>query len=134
MADTPTPQLPKEKPQVQQEAPKKNAGEIFLEEVSRIPERRSQSWWRTVALIPLLAVFTGLVIGGIFITFTTPAVYEAVSLGDALATAWRAVSLAYSSLFEGAIGNPVQIVQALQSGDGLAIRRAFNPILESLVT
>ena len=29
--------------------------------------------------------------------------------------------------------NPVRIVTALQSGDALAIRRAFNPIFESLV-
>jgi general nucleoside transport system permease protein len=42
--------------------------------------------------------------------------------------------VAYSALFNGSIGNPAQIIQALQSGDDLAIRRAFNPFLESLVT
>jgi general nucleoside transport system permease protein len=136
LADQTNPQEPKDKPQAEQGAPKKNAAEIFLEEVSRMPEKRSRSWWSTVALIPLLAVFTGLVIGGIFIIITTPAVYDAfdVSFGQGLSAAWQTVSVAYSSLFNGAIGNPAQIIQALQSGDGLAIRRAFNPILESLVT
>lgn len=134
MADQLNPQAEKGKLQSQPEAPKKNAGSIFLEEVSRVPERRSSSWWRTVALVPLLAVFTGLVIGGIFIVFTTPAVYEAASFGEALATAWQSVSVAYASLFEGALGNPAQILTALQSGDGMAIQRAFSPILESLVT
>jgi general nucleoside transport system permease protein len=116
--------------------PKKNAGEIFLEEVSKTPEKRSRSWWTQVALVPLLAVFTGLVIGAIFIILTTPAVYDAFdeSVGQGISTAWRTVSVAYSALFNGSIGNPATIISALQSGDELAIRRAFNPFLESLVT
>jgi simple sugar transport system permease protein len=40
---------------------------------------------------------------------------------------------AYLALFYGSIGNPARIVSALQSGDALAIKKAFNPILESLV-
>jgi len=135
LADQTNPQEKNGKSQAEQSPPKKNAGEIFLEEVSRTPDKRGRSWWSSVALIPLLAVFTGLIIGGIFIILTTPAVYAAfdVSFGNGLATAWHTVSVAYTALIHGSIGNPAQIAQALQSGDDLAIRRAFNPILESLV-
>jgi hypothetical protein len=58
-------------PQDENDEPQKNAGEIFLEEVSKTPEKRSRTWWTQVAFIPLLAVFTGLVFGAIFIIFTT---------------------------------------------------------------
>ena len=40
---------------------------------------------------------------------------------------------AYWALFTGAIGDPVRIIQALQSGEAAEIRRAFNPFFESLV-
>jgi simple sugar transport system permease protein len=40
---------------------------------------------------------------------------------------------AYAALFTGSIGDPVKIINAIQSGDSLAIRRAFNPFFESLV-
>jgi general nucleoside transport system permease protein len=84
----------------------------------------------------LLAVFTGLVFGAIFIIFTTADVYDAFgeSFGQGISVAWQTVSVAYTALFNGSIGNPAQMIQALQSGEGLAIRRAFNPFLESMVT
>ncbi len=90
--------------------------------------------WRTIS-VPLLAVLTGLIIGGIFIAATTESVYAAfgrgvfVGLGEAL----RVVGQSYAALFTGSIGSPVRMVNALFSGDGLEIRRAFNPFLESLV-
>jgi simple sugar transport system permease protein len=89
-----------------------------------------------VLLIPLLAVFTGLVIGAFFIIFTTEAVYAAFQqgIGAGLATSWRVVIESYNALFVGAFGSPAQMVAALQSGEAIAIRRAFNPFLESLVT
>jgi general nucleoside transport system permease protein len=123
-------------PQDENDEPQKNAGEIFLEEVSKTPEKRSRTWWTQVAFIPLLAVFTGLVFGAIFIIFTTADVYDAFgeSFGQGISVAWQTVSVAYTALFNGSIGNPAQMIQALQSGEGLAIRRAFNPFLESMVT
>ncbi|MCB0058346.1 MAG: ABC transporter permease [Caldilineaceae bacterium] len=86
-------------------------------------------------LIPVLAVFTGLILGAIIIIFTTEAFYEAwaVSPGEGLRTAWTAVSDAYVALFTSALGSPARIVAALREGDALEIRRAFNPFLESLV-
>jgi simple sugar transport system permease protein len=130
------PQKDNGKPQEDKGAPKPGAGQIFLDEVTHPPEKHGSSWFSRIALIPLLAVLTGLIFGALFIIFTTPAVYDAfeVSFGQGIATAWDTVSVAYTALFNGSIGNPAQMVRALQSGDDLAIRRAFNPFLESLVT
>ncbi|MBN2548273.1 MAG: ABC transporter permease [Anaerolineales bacterium] len=123
---------PSEKP------PKKDAGRIFLEELlsplkpggKQSPQRprRSQAF-----LIPLLAIVTGLILGGLIIALTTEDVYRAKSIGGALVAAGRAVGESYAALFTGSIGDPVRIVNALQSGESLAIRRAFNPFFESLV-
>jgi general nucleoside transport system permease protein len=136
LADQFDPQEENGKPQEDKGAPKPGAGQIFLEEVTHPPEKHGSSWFSRIALIPLLAVLTGLIFGALFIIFTTPAVYDAfeVSFGQGIATAWDTVRVAYTALFNGSIGNPAQMVRALQSGDDLAIRRAFNPFLESLVT
>jgi len=90
--------------------------------------------WQTM-LIPFLAVITGLIIGAIFIILTSEEVYAGFgqSFGSGIAASWLALSKSYGALFEGSFGNPVNIISALQSGDALAIRRAFNPFLESLV-
>ena len=122
---------------------KPNAGKIFLEELIRRGDggngnekrgRRFSSIFRML-IIPVLAVITGLIFGAIFIILTTEEVYAAFgqSIGAGLLESWRVVAASYTALFNGAIGNPVQIFDALRSGDSLAIRRAFNPILESLV-
>ncbi len=54
-----------------------------------------------------------------------------------LKAAWQSVKVAYVALFEGAIGNPKQMVRALAAwieGDGSLLNRAFYPLSESLVT
>ncbi len=118
---------------------KQDAGKILIEELTpqgRNKKKNKEARRRgQVVLIPLLAVLTGLIVGGIFIILTTEDVYTAFgqSIGAGLLTSWKAVSVAYKSLFEGAIGNPARIVAAVQSGDELEIRRSFNPFLESLV-
>jgi general nucleoside transport system permease protein len=94
--------------------------------------------WRAIQrtlLIPALAVFTGLLLGAILIILTSESVYAAFgqSIGAGLATSWQVVAAAYGSLFAGALGNPSRISAAFESGDALAIRRAINPVLESLV-
>lgn len=83
----------------------------------------------------MLATFTGLVIGAFFIIFTSTDVYAgfAQSFGSGLVASWNAVASAYTALFTGAIGDPSAVVAALKSGNSLAIKKAFNPILESLV-
>ncbi|MEN6478995.1 MAG: ABC transporter permease [Anaerolineales bacterium] len=54
-----------------------------------------------------------------------------------LKAAWHSVKTAYVALFEGSIGNPKQMVQALAAwlkGDPSLLSRAFYPLSESLVT
>ncbi|HSB89031.1 MAG TPA: ABC transporter permease [Anaerolineales bacterium] len=121
---------PKPKPQP------RNAGKILLEELAGGPPETSRGRrLRRALLVPVLAVVTGLLLGGLFIILTSEEVYAAFGRGvfTGLGTAFVVAGRAYAALFTGAIGDPVRIVTALQSGDALAIRRAFNPILESLV-
>jgi simple sugar transport system permease protein len=88
-----------------------------------------------VVLVPALAVLSGLILGGVLIALTSQEVWQAfqVSVLQGIGTSFAVVFRAYAALFAGAFGNPVQMVVALQSGDPLAVRRAFNPILESMV-
>ncbi len=120
-----------------QEPKKKGAGEILLEEINGKPPEGSSSrrkLGQTLA-IPVLAIFSGLVLGAIIIAVTSESVYTAWAQSPlaAFGAAWEEVRIAYTALFTGSIGDPARIIAALQSGDSLEIRRAFNPFLESLV-
>ena len=130
---TPTGKSATDKPGEQKPA---DATKALLDEINR-PAAGAGPWaaFRQLALTPLLAVLTGLVIGGIFIILTTEEVYRAFGQGPGagLSTAWWTIANAYSALFSGSIGDFGRIFTALGSGDGLEIRRAFNPFLESLV-
>ncbi len=56
--------------------------------------------------------------------------------GVGLKAAWRAVRVAYVALFEGSIGNPKEMVQAVAAwtrGDPSLLNRAFYSLSESLV-
>jgi general nucleoside transport system permease protein len=114
---------------------KKNVGEIFLEELTGQGPKHKKRGLGQVILIPILAVFTGLVIGAIFILLTTVEVYTAFghSFFEGLRVSWSTVAIAYSALFDGSIGSPAAMIAAIQSGDQKAWITAFNPILESLV-
>lgn len=111
-----------------------DSGQVLLEELSKTSGTGWAGMFRSV-LIPVLAVFTGLVIGGIFIAATTEEVYAAFreSIGAGFGASWDIVSLSYRALFEGSIGSPSRIMAAISSGDGEEIRRSINPFLESLV-
>ncbi len=104
---------------------KKNAGKIFLEEVSKSP-----------LTLTFLAIFSGLLLGGILVAVTTVEVYQAFDISfwagikSAAAAAWST----YEALFYGSVGNPGKIVEAIRGGEAKEIRRAFNPFFESLVT
>lgn len=115
---------------------KPDAAKVFLEELTSRPDEGGSFWRRTwqALSIPLLAIFSGLLLGAILIALTSQNVYTAWTQSpiEALRVSWMEVRLAYSSLFSGSIGDPGRIVSALQSGDELEIRRAFNPFLESL--
>ena len=85
-------------------------------------------------LIPILAVFTALVIGGLIIVVTDAAVYAAFregGLGAGLAAAWRSISVAYSALFSGSLGSAAAISESLVAATpyifaGLAVAVGFR--------
>ena len=102
---------------------KKDAGKIFLEEVSKSP-----------LTVTILAIFTGLLLGGLLVAVTTEDVYAA--FGD---SPWEAIKIGsnaawktYVALFNGSVGNPTKIIEAFRGGDPETIRRAVNPFFESL--
>jgi len=86
-------------------------------------------------LIPILAIVSGLLLGGLIVAVSSKDFYEVWStsplqaIGNGLKAAWES----YVTLFAGAFGNPSKMAAAFQSGDALIIRRAFNPFFESLV-
>jgi simple sugar transport system permease protein len=94
-------------------------------------------------LIPTLAVFIGLVIGGLVIAATDAGVAEAFknfssNPGAAFKSIWTAIATAYGALFYGSLGSPREIIagyKILQStGDNAALMKAIYPLTESLVT
>jgi len=91
-------------------------------------------------LLPLLAIFTALVIGGIIIAFSIPETLEVWSTQGAsagFAASWEQVKTAYVSLFQGAFGQWSQMSEAIRiyrnTGENTELLRAFRPISESLV-
>lgn len=94
-------------------------------------------------LIPVLAVFTGLVIGALFIVFTDLSVLPAwrnffSAPGEALKLSWQAVIKAYGALFAGSLGRPADIIEGFKAlfstGDPALLYKSIYPITESLVT
>jgi ABC-type uncharacterized transport system permease subunit len=92
--------------------------------------------------LPLLSVFTALVIGGFIIIFSSPDVLEAWGSffqrpGTALSMSLSLVRDAYVALFEGAFGSPARMVKAfstwIASGETRPLLDAFRPLSESLV-
>ncbi len=115
---------------------KPNVVGIFLEELKKgfNPKGKKNSVWQSL-LIPFLAIVTGLVFGAIFNVITNVEVYSAfkTSFLSGLNMAWKTASVSYIALFQGAIGSPDKIIEALRSKDQALIFAAFAPILESLV-
>ncbi|RJP47483.1 MAG: ABC transporter permease [Anaerolineaceae bacterium] len=94
-------------------------------------------------LVPILAVFTGLVIGGIVIAVTDKGVAAAfgnfsADPGGVFKAAWSAVATAYGALFYGSLGSPREIIEGIRiyqsTGDNAAFLKAIYPFTESLVT
>jgi ABC-type uncharacterized transport system permease subunit len=109
------------------EKPKKDTRSkvgIFFEEVSK-----------SSLIVPILAIFCGLLLGGLMVALATEDVYMTWSesplqaIGNGFKAAWES----YVTLFTGALGSPSRIIDAIQLGDPLEIRRAINPFFESLV-
>lgn len=103
---------------------KKNSFAIFLDELSR----------NSMTVI-VLAILTGIVLGGVLVAFTSDSVYAAfnVSIWEGIKAAFLTAINTYRALFTGSFGDPARIQAALESGDPLLIRRAFSPFFESLV-
>jgi general nucleoside transport system permease protein len=110
--------------QTEETVEQKNSLQIFFEELSR-----------GSLIIPILSIISGLILGGIIVALSSEEVYLVWSdsplqaMGNGFKAAWGS----YVALFEGAIGSPTKIINAIQGGDGLEIRRSFNPFFESLV-
>ncbi|GIK43362.1 MAG: ABC transporter permease [Chloroflexota bacterium] len=85
-------------------------------------------------LIPALAVFSALVIGGIIIVVTDAAVYAAFregGLGAGLVAVWKSISVAYGALFSGSLGSAAAISESLVAATpyiftGLAVAVGFR--------
>ena len=106
-------------------------------------EKRSSSAWVNNLLLPVLAVFSGLVAGAVIIAITNVGVMTAwmhifQQPGAAIASTWNAIMTAYGALFLGAIGNPGDIFLAFQNyfvtGQAGPLYKAIYPFTESLVT
>lgn len=92
-------------------------------------------------LMPVLAVFTGLVFGGVIIALSNA---DAIAAWGnffrapwaAIQASWNAVVTAYSALFSGALGTPADIIAGFQTyfatGKPTDLYNAIYPITESL--
>lgn len=120
-------------------SPKPDASKVLVQELmGEGPSQRGKSRWRKIGdlvLVPLLSVFTALLIGAVIIVLSSENVWIAFrdSIGAGLRTSLELIASTYAALFAGAIGDPAKIRAALESGDPMAIRRAFNPFFETLV-
>lgn len=90
--------------------------------------------------IPLLSIVTALAIGALVIMFTDQAVYQALGAGQivqALRLGFSNVARAYGALYEGAFGNPLDILEAIGrslGGEGIQpILRAVRGPSDSMV-
>lgn len=99
---------------------------------------RLLAWdWRS-ALMPILAIFTALVLGGLFIAAFDPEVWSAFGEGfaDGLGAAWGSIARAYTALFEGSFGSPARMIEGYsiyaQTGDSTKLLRSVRPLTESL--
>ena len=115
--------------------PPKDAGEgSFAAEIAAAGTGR----WRVV-ILPLLAVFTALVIGALLIVVTNKVAMHDWNTflqhpGRAFSTTWRTVRDTTTPSFSGALGSPSQIASAFGSGHLKDIREAFYPLSETIVT
>jgi ABC-type uncharacterized transport system permease subunit len=94
-------------------------------------------------VMPALAVVTALVIGGLVLMATDQAAYRALGegrIGEALGLAFGNLARAYGALYEGALGSPFKILEAIgrtMSGEGLrpllsAVRGPSDSLVQSV--
>ncbi|MBN1147145.1 MAG: ABC transporter permease [Anaerolineales bacterium] len=133
--------MSQDKKSSREESKARNGAQILQEELLADATGRGPGWatgWRRALwsmAVPVLAIVSGLVLGGLIIVLTSEEFYVAWGQSPlaGLREAWEIFITAYQALFTGALGDPAKIVGALQGGDPETIRRAFNPFFESLV-
>jgi general nucleoside transport system permease protein len=96
---------------------------------------RIGAWLRRL-VVPLLAVVTALLFGGIVIILTDFDNLQKIGTDPVgtLVGAVQGVLAAYGSMLAGAFGDPSRIVTALQTGSSADIARAIRPLTETLVS
>ncbi len=118
-------------------SPEKQADRRSLAE-----RRQGASFWQEL-LVPVLAVFTGLVAGAVVIVVTdmeVVAAYRAFFQAPlaALQATWKAIASAYGALLYGSIGSPRELLEGIRlyqaTGDKTAFYKAIYPFTESLTT
>jgi general nucleoside transport system permease protein len=87
-------------------------------------------------LLPLLALFSAFIVGGVIIVVSDERVINTFATDPvgALGIGISSVLAAYSALLRGAIGDPAQLFNAIVTLDELALRRALNPISETILS
>jgi ABC-type uncharacterized transport system permease subunit len=87
-------------------------------------------------LMPALALFSALVVGGIIIVVTDAELMTTLFSDPlkGLADSWSSVYNTYAALITGSIGDPVKVVQALFTFNWDEIRPTLNPISLTLVS
>jgi general nucleoside transport system permease protein len=107
---------------------------------SALKKKQGPKFLQTL-LVPALAVLTGFIIGAIVIALSNDAVIVAYrnffhAPGTAMAVTWKAISVAYGSLFYGSFGSLPEISRGFQSyfatGDSKLVLKAIYPFTESL--
>lgn len=116
------------------EKPSDKSGGMKRSFWSRIAVREGN--WEAI-LIPILSVFTALVVGAFVIPFSDPDVLAAKSFAQVMSTSWAAVRDAYTAMYIGAFGDPKLISAAIQTwratGETKDLLNAFRSLSESLV-
>lgn len=101
---------------------KKNAAKIFFEELGR-----------GQVIVPILAIVSGLILGGLIVALTTEDMYSLWSQSplQALGAGVSAALRSYAALFNGALGTPERILESLTKAvpyifAGLAVALGFR--------
>ena len=118
---------------------------------TELPETSPRTFWQRLFVrkglsetvyLPVLAVFTALVIGGFIIAFSNPDNLEAwhnffQNPLNALRTTWITIRDAYVAMFQGAFGDPVEVFRQLanwiRTGESRPLLNAMRPFSEGLV-
>jgi general nucleoside transport system permease protein len=83
-------------------------------------------------LVPVLAVVTALIIGGLVLMFTDQEVYQLVGqgqIGKGIVLAFQNLGRAYVALYEGALGSPAKVLAAINES---LSTQDLQPLLRAL--